>query len=153
MTIYAALKALHILGVVLWIGGVAFVTFILIPAIRRLDHIEDQYIFFEKIEHRFAWQARFTTLLTGASGFYLIHEMNVWERFKHLEFWWMHAMLLIWLLFTLMLFVLEPLFLHKYFKEQSKKNPKALMKRIQWLHLVLISLSLITVAGAMLAVH
>jgi hypothetical protein len=31
-------------------------------------------------------------------------------------------MTLIWLVFTLILFVLEPLFLHHWFHEQAKKN-------------------------------
>jgi uncharacterized membrane protein len=150
---FSIAKALHILGVVLWIGGVAFVTFILIPAIRRLDHLENQYDFFEKIEHRFAWQARFTTLLTGITGFYLTYELNAWSRFMSLEFWWMHAMVLVWLIFTLMLFVLEPLVLHKAFKEQSIKNPKTLMKKVYVLHLLLIGISLITILGAMIGTH
>lgn len=150
---YQVLKALHVLGVVLWIGGVAFVTFILIPAIRKLDNIENQYIFFEKIEHKFAWQARFTTLLTGITGFYLTYDLNLWFRFSMIQYWWMHAMVIVWFVFTLMLFVLEPLFLHKLFLKQAKEDPAGLMKRVQVLHIGLILISLITVMGAVYGSH
>ncbi|MHB1620904.1 MAG: hypothetical protein ACYCTY_13170 [Sulfuricella sp.] len=61
---FALVRALHVIGVVLWIGGVAMVTTVLLPATRQLKSAEEQVAFFEKIESRFAWQARFTTLLT-----------------------------------------------------------------------------------------
>ena len=153
MSTFSLVKALHILGVVLWIGGVAFVTLILIPSIRRLNHLENQYVFFEKIEHRFAWQARFTTLLTGITGFYMVEELDAWGRFLMMEFWWMHAMVIVWFIFTLMLFVLEPLFLHKQFIVLSKKEPQRLMQRVQFLHHLLLIISLITLLGAMLGTH
>jgi uncharacterized membrane protein len=149
---YQFIKALHVLGVVLWIGGVAFVTFILIPAIRKLD-IEDQYNFFEKVEHKFAWQARFTTLLTGLTGFYLTSKYDMWSRFLDIDYWWMHAMVLVWSLFTLMLFVLEPLFLHEYFRVKSKTDSLGLMRKVQVLHWGLITVSLITVFGAVYGSH
>ncbi|MFQ5508554.1 MAG: hypothetical protein ACE5FN_04360 [Leptospirillia bacterium] len=153
MTGYQIAKAVHVLGVVLWIGGVAFVTFILIPAIRRLDSGRNPYELFERIEYRFARQARFTTLATGISGFYMVWAWDLWPRFHTLEFWWMHAMVLVWVLFTLMLFVLEPLVLHKWFREQAKTNPAGLMQTVQRLHWVLITVSLITVTGAVLGSH
>ena len=63
-------RALHVLGVVLWIGGVAFVTTVLLPAVRRMRLPEERVQFFEAIEGRFAWQARVTTVLVGTTGFY-----------------------------------------------------------------------------------
>jgi len=51
-------RALHVLGVVLWIGGVAFVTTVLLPSVRRMKSPEERVAFFESIEGRFAWQAR-----------------------------------------------------------------------------------------------
>ena len=33
---------------------------------------------------------------------------DAWDRFRHAGYWWMHAMVLVWVVFTLMLFVLEP---------------------------------------------
>ena len=153
MNSYEIAKALHIIGVVLWIGGVAFVTFVLIPAIRRLDNVKNQYELFELVEHKFAWQARISTLITGISGFFLTWRLDIWHRFTHIEFWWMHAMVLIWLIFTLMLFIVEPLFLHKWFKAKSKIDPQGLMKRVHRMHVVLTVISLITVFAAMVGVH
>jgi uncharacterized membrane protein len=102
---------LHVLAVVVWIGGVSMVTTILLAAIRRSYPAAERFQVFHALEQRFATQARFTTVLAGASGFYMVWRLDAWDRFRFAEFWWMHAMVLTWLIFTLMLFVLEPLFL------------------------------------------
>jgi len=61
------------------------------------------------VERRFVWQARVATLLVAASGFYMVNRLDLWDRFRAIEFWWMHAMVLLWFIFTLILFVGEPL--------------------------------------------
>lgn len=146
-------RILHILGIVLWIGGVAMVTTILLPAVARLKTPAERIAFFEEIESRFATQAKFTTLLTGLSGFWLVSKLHVWERFTQAQFWWMHAMVAVWLLFTLMLFVFEPLFLHRWFLDSARKQPETTFKRIQRLHIFLLTISLITIAGAVAGSH
>lgn len=87
----ALARALHVIGVVLWIGGVAMVTMVLLPAVRKAKTAEDRVALFEELERRFAMQARVTTLVTGASGLYIVHRLGLWPRFAAAEFWWMHA--------------------------------------------------------------
>ncbi|ATE59672.1 hypothetical protein [Thauera sinica] len=146
-------RALHVLGVVLWIGGVAFVTTVLLPAVRRLKAPAERVDLFEAVEGRFAMQARGTTLLVGATGFYMTHAWNLWERFLDPAFWWMHAMVAVWALFTLMLFVAEPLFLHRWFRESARRDPERTFRRIVRLHVFLLSVSLLTVLGAVAGSH
>ena len=146
-------RALHVVGVVLWIGGVGFVTTVLLPAVRELKTPEERVQFFEAVERRFAWQARGTTLLTGLSGFYMTHQLGAWERFTDPAFWWMHAMTAIWLIFTIMLFVAEPLFLHRRFEARARRAPESTFRLVQRLHWVLLTLSLVTVAGALYGTH
>src|SRR5680860_1077195 len=78
-------RVLHILGVVLWIGGVAMVTTVLLPATKRMKTPVERVMFFETVERGFALQARITTLLTGLSGLYLVYKLNLWQRFLHIE--------------------------------------------------------------------
>ncbi len=146
-------RVLHVLAVVLWIGGVAMVTMVLIPAVRRFKSKREQVAFFEQIEGRFARQARVTTLLTGVTGFYMLYVMDGWDRLWHRSFWWLHAMIAVWLIFTLMLFVLEPLFLHHWFLKNAEKDPDGTMRLIQRLHWFLLSISLLTIAGAVAGSH
>ncbi len=153
MNLDALARALHVIGVVLWIGGVAFVTTVLLPAVRRMESPEKRVAFFEAVERRFAWQARITTLVTGAAGFYLVHAWDLWSRFRDPHFWWMHAMVLVWALFTLMLFVAEPLVLHRWFLESARRRPEATFARIERMHRVLLALSLLAVAAAVAGSH
>ena len=146
-------RALHVLGVVLWIGGVAFVTTVLLPSVRRMRSPEERVAFFEAIEGRFAWQARGTTLLVGATGFYLVHAWDLWDRFSGAGWWWMHAMVLVWAIFTVMLFVAEPLFLHRRFLESARRRPEETFRRIERMHWLLLTVSLVTVLGAVAGAH
>jgi uncharacterized membrane protein len=61
-------RALHVLSVVLWIGGVGFVTTVLLRSVRRLKAPHERIGFFDAVERRFAWQARIWTVLVGLTG-------------------------------------------------------------------------------------
>jgi len=146
-------RVLHVLGVVLWIGGVAMVTTVLLPAARRLISPEERVQFFERVEGRFARQVRWSVLITGLSGFYLVYALDAWDRFRHAAYWWMHAMVLLWTIFMLMLFVLEPLWLHQWFQQSAQRQPEETFALVQWLHWLLLVASLLTVAGAVAGSH
>lgn len=141
-------RVLHVLAVVLWIGGVGMVTTVLLPAIRQGVPPAQRFAAFHRLKSRFASQARFSTTLAGASGFYMAWRLDAWDRFRSTDFWWMHAMVFTWLVFTLMLFVAEPLFLERYIERKAATAPEATYRRVEWLHRVLLALSLLTVAGA-----
>jgi len=146
-------RAFHVMGVVLWIGGVAFVTMVLIPSLKNINDSSNKLELFEKLEGKFSFQAKLATLITGISGFYMVEVMNAWDRYQHLQFWWMHLMTLIWLIFTLVLFVLEPLFLHRWFHEQAVKDSVKTFSLIHLIHKILLSLSLLAVFGAVAGAH
>jgi len=146
-------RILHVLGVVLWIGGVAMVTTVLLPATERMKTPVERVMFFETVERGFALQARITTLVTGLSALYLVYQLDLWRRFAQIEFWWMHAMVLVWALFTLMLFVLEPLLLHRWLIERVARDPDSTFAWVVRLHWVLLVASLVTVAGAVAGSH
>lgn len=146
-------RVIHVLCVILWIGGVAMITTILLPVIATMPTAEKKIEFFDRIKKRFAAQARYTTLFTGLSGFYMVHILDAWSRFTELRYWWMHAMVIVWLLFMLLLYVLEPLVLHRQVKKQAQRDPKKILAMIQRTHWLLLSLSLITVIGATAGSH
>jgi uncharacterized membrane protein len=148
----AVARALHVLSVVLWIGGVAFVTTVLLPALRRRPP-EERLAAFDALERRFSLQARITTLVAGASGLYMIIRLDLWDRFHAAAFWWMHGMLLVWLLFTAMLFIAEPLFFHRWLAARARRAPAATFRFVEWLHRFLLALSLITILGAVAGSH
>ena len=146
-------RVLHVLGVVLWIGGAAFVTTVLIPALRRMRNGEERLRLFEAIEGRFAVQARVVTLVTGIAGFYMMQGLDAWGRYQDPSFWWVHLMTVVWFVFTLVLFVLEPLFLHRWFKDFAERDSDRAFRLLHRFHVVLLTLSLMAIAGAVAGVR
>jgi len=146
-------RALHVVSVVLWIGGVAFVTTVLLPAVRQLKTPHERIQQFDQIERRFAWQSRISTAVVGLTGFYMLHRFDMWDRFRYPAYWWIDAMVAVWLLFTVMLFVVEPLVLHRWLLPQSKSKPEVTFKAVEWLHRILLFVSLVTILGAVMGSH
>lgn len=146
-------RLIHVIAVILWIGGVAMVTTVIIHAVKRLKSKEEQIKTFEQIEGRFAIQAKITTLLTAITGFYMLYVLDAWDRYLDYRFWWIHAMTLVWILFTLVLYVLEPLILHKLFIKYAQRNPVKTFSFVHRFHWILLLLSLLTTAGAVAGSH
>ncbi|MFI4976032.1 MAG: hypothetical protein ACHP84_15940 [Caulobacterales bacterium] len=146
--------AVHVVAIVAWIGGVSFVTTVLMPAIRRAHDPSERLGVFLRYENAFAWQARISVAATGLSGLYLVWRLGAWERFTHAEFWWMHAMVLLWLIFAVMLFALEPLVLHRRLAASARtEDAGPAFARMERMHRVLLGLSLVTVFAAAGGAH
>ena len=146
-------RVVHVLAIIHWIGGLTMVTLVVLPGIIRSAPAADRMRLFETIEGRFAFQARASTLIAGASGFYMTHRLAAWDRFADPAFWWMYAMVLVWAIFIIVLFIAEPLFLHTWFHERATRDPDGTFRLVQRMHILLLTLSLITVAAGVLGAH
>jgi uncharacterized membrane protein len=141
-------RAFHVLALVIWIGGLAMATTVALPAVRRGDLGADWLKAFRAIEHRFVWQARMAVIIVGLTGLYMVARLDLWNRFHSVEFWWMHAMVCVWLLFSFILFVAEPFILHRYFHTWATAAPDVAFAWLHRAHWILLVLSLITIFGA-----
>ncbi|WP_417614250.1 hypothetical protein [Parasphingorhabdus sp.] len=144
-------RTIHVLAVLLWTGGVAFVTLVVMPMLKASAAPDSRLAQFHKIESGFAWQARIWVVIAGVSGFWMIWRGDMWSRFIHASYWWMHAMLAVWAIFALMLFVIEPLHLHRSMSESA--SPAQDFAKLVRMHQLLLALSLITVFGAVGGSH
>ena len=149
--LYTLARCIHVAAIVGWIGGVWFVTLVVMPAISRNEAPSTRLAAFHRIEQGFAPHARFLVLLAGASGFLMTHQADLWSRFTDPGYWWMHAMLALWTVFAVMLFVAEPLFLHRRMARSSK--PEVDFARMVTMHRLLSALALVTVLRAMGGAH
>jgi uncharacterized membrane protein len=143
--------AVHLLAVLWWIGGLAFVTLVLLPALRA-ELGDDPHQLLAAVEHRFAPQARLAILLTGASGGYLLWRTGSWHWLSLAQFWWLDAMVGYWLLFVAMLFVIEPLGLLQRLIFAGC-DPTTAWWRFHTLHAVLLGLAMIIIAVGAASSH
>jgi len=128
-------------------------TTVMLPAVRRGDLGDSRLHAFDAIERRFVWQARFAVIVVGLSGLYMLWRLDLWDRFQSATFWWMHAMVCLWLLFAFFLFVAEPFILQRYFRRWATAQPEAAFARLHRAHWVLLILSVVTILGAVAGSH
>ena len=141
-------RIVHVLSIVMWIGGVGFVTTVLFPSIRRSTAPDERLAAFVRFESTFSGQARVSVALAGVSGLYMTWRLDAWSRFASARFWWMDAMVGLWLLFALLLFIIEPFVLHRHFHRFAAAQPVMAFTWLGVAHWVLFVLSLITILGA-----
>jgi uncharacterized membrane protein len=146
-------RVFHVLAIVVWIGGVALVTTVIFPIMRRLDSNEQKVRLFQQIESRFRPQAGAAWLIVGVSGLYMVASLKAWDRFVSIHYWWMDAMVALWLLFGLMLFIIEPLVVGPRLVKELRSKPDKALARVEGLHWILLTLSLLVIAAVVAGVH
>ncbi len=144
----ALMRALHVLSIIHWIGGLSFVTLVVLP----LAAAEDRLSLFEIVERRFSSQVRLSVPIAGATGLWMAWRLDLWARFLDPSFWWLGAMAGLWLVFMAMLFVIEPL-LHTRFAARTHADPAATLRLIARAHCALLALAGLTAFGAVGGVH
>jgi uncharacterized membrane protein len=149
----ALARAIHVLALVHWIGGLAVVTTIVLPHARALPDAADAVAAFEAFERRFAFQVRISILLVGLSGVYMLTKLDAWDRFRYASFWWLDLMVAVWLLFALMVYVLEPLVLHRRFRGFALRDKNRALAAATRFHAVALTISGFAIIAGVLGAH
>jgi uncharacterized membrane protein len=147
---FSLARAIHVLALVHWIGGLSAVTTIVLPRARELPEAKDAIEAFEAFERRFAQQMRVSILLVGLSGLYMIMKLDGWDRFVHASFWWLDLMVVVWVLFALMVYILEPLVMHKRFHDFALREKHRAFALATRLHVVALCVSAVTIIAGVL---
>ena len=145
-------RALHVVFVAHWIGGGAFVTLVALPLARACGDAEKGWALFEAIENRFSAQVRVSIPLAGATGLWMAWRLDLWSLFGSVTYWWMDAMVLLWAVFMLIVFVVEPL-AQKRIAAMAAQDPAAMLVRLSRAHRVLLAAGIVTIFGAVAGVH
>jgi uncharacterized membrane protein len=150
---FVVARVLHVLAIVIWIGGIAAVTTVMFPAMRRMDSNERKVWLFEQVERSFRPQARIAWFIVGVTGIYMVAYLRAWERFVEPHYWWMSAMVGLWVLFGLMLFVIEPLIVGPRIRQNLAAEPRTALARMEILHWLLLGLSLAVIAAVVSGIY
>ncbi len=149
---YVAALIIHVISIIIWIGGVAFVTMITFPMIQRADNSLEQVFMFQGVEHRFSKIAKVTVILVGLSGLYLIYDKYGFN-FKDLGFgvW---IMIFVWALYASLLFGLEKIIFKKLFgKPSDNVDMKKVFALLQGFHWIVLALSFFAVGAGIWTAH
>lgn len=140
-------RALHVLFVTHWIGGVAFVTLIALPLARASEDAGQGWALFEAIEKRFSAQVKWSIPLAGATGLWMAWRLDLWAQFADPTFWWLDAMVLVWALFMALVFVVEPT-LRARLAAEAADHPEVVLQRLSRAHIILLTAAIVTILGA-----
>ena len=147
MSFFDWVRVVHVLAIILLIGGVSFVAIILLLPATTFESLEKRLRAFSLIERRFVWQARVMILLTGLSGLWMMHILGGWPWLIHAGHWWTHLMLFTWMIFAVLLFIVEP-FGRGRLKTLIQHDPEAAWRRLRTIHVAIWVMLLITVICA-----
>lgn len=149
MVLFTISLIIHVVFVVLWMGGVGFVTIVLFPMITRTQQPLERVLLFQRIEHRYARIARLYAVIVGITGFVNLYYMGGLKLLFTGYGWGITAMLLVWIMWMVLLFGLEPVVIRRLLKEAQVGNMDidTLFRRMNTFHWVLLSLSLLAVIG------
>ncbi len=146
------LTAIHVIGVVIWIGGVAFVTMIVFPMIMRMEGSIEKMIFFQGVEHRFASIAKISVGLVGVTGAWLLYLTGQWRILFTCAGIGPALMVIVW---TMYVFVLrfEARLFKLIFRKEAQRDTSKVFARLSAFHWVVLGLSLLAVAVGVWAGH
>ena len=85
--------------------------------------------------------------------YYMLYVFDAWDRFELLSFWWLHLMVAALVLFAVMVYVVEPLFLRRVFRELALRDKNWVFTIAIRLHAVALAVSAIAIGAGVLGAH
>jgi len=144
MELAPLLTAIHVVTILLWIGGVAFVTVIIFPLIQKMESSFEQVLMFQRIEHRFARHVRWYLAISGATGFWLLSTEHSFGYLLTREGLGSAIMLFAWV-FYLSVLTFEKSVFAKLFAKPGEFDAKKVFRGLGIFHWVILGLSLLAV--------
>ena len=145
--------ALHVIGVVIWIGGVAFVTIILLPMIHEMTDPMEKALLFQRVEHRFSKIVKVVIILVGVTGLLNLHQKGLYVILPTVEGIWLDLMIGVYLFYALLIFGLEKILFKKIFKDMKNLNADQIFYRMSAFHWVVLFLSLLAVGAGVIGTY
>ncbi|MBL8672046.1 MAG: hypothetical protein JNK11_15405 [Alphaproteobacteria bacterium] len=146
------IRGLHVLGVVLWFGGIGFVA-IALPGLARGRPVPEALQLFAALERRFVWAARGAVLLVGASGAWLAEQLALWPAFLDARTWWLAGMAALWAFFAVFLLVVEPLAFHRVIDGLARRRPVLALRALVAFHWTAFLIGALVILGSIAGVH
>jgi hypothetical protein len=78
--------------------------------------------------------------------------LDLWAGFADPALWWLGLMAAVWIVFMLIVFVVEPL-AHGRLDAEAQRDPRPVLRRLFRVHLVLLTAAAMTIIGAVAGTH
>lgn len=138
------LIAIHVITIILWIGGVAFVTINIFPILMRMEDSLEKVRYFQAVENRFARQARFYAFMAGLTGAVVLFMENGWSGILSKRGLGILFMLLAWLIYVLILTFERGIF-KVLFKDTQTQDVSKIFFKLNLFHWFILAVSFLAV--------
>ncbi len=146
------LTAIHVTIVVLWIGGVSFVTIVIFPMLVQMDDSLEKILMFQRIENVFAKQARYYAWTAGVTGFILLYMKGLHTMLFTRYTVGVSAMLVAWLFYTFVL-TFEKRIFRIVFRDPQKYDSAKVFRLLARFHWIILGVSLAAIFFGVWAGH
>ncbi len=140
------LLIIHVICVIVWIGGVSFVTTVIFPMMYRTEGSLEKALLFQGVEHRFAGMVKWLIGIVGVTGFGLLHAQYGFEVLTTGRGIGIVIMLFAWALYTTILLSERKIFA-RIFADPEKIDMNKALRMINAMHWALLTISFAGVAG------
>lgn len=150
--VFTVLLIVHVIGIIIWIGGVSFVTMVIFPMMYRTEGSLEKALLFQGVEHRFAGIVRWLIAVVGATGFYLLGAQYGFGILGQRRGIGILIMLFAWSFYTAVLLSERRIF-GRLFADPEKIDMNRALRTINAMHWVLLMISFTAVAGGIWFAH
>ncbi len=140
------LLIIHVICVIVWIGGVTFVTTVIFPMMYRTEGSLEKALLFQGVEHRFAAIVKWLIAITGATGLWILYGKYGFGILAQPRGAGIVIMLFAWAFYTTILLSERKIFA-RIFSDPEKIDMNRALKLINVMHWFLLVISYAAVAG------
>lgn len=146
------LLIIHVIGVIVWIGGVTFVTTVIFPMMYRTEGSLEKALLFQRVEHRFVAMVKWLIAIVGITGFIILFHKYGLGILAHLRGLGILTMLFAWSFYTTVLLSERKIFA-KIFADPEKIDMDKALRMINGMHWALLTVSYAAVAAGVWFAH
>ncbi len=139
------LLIIHVIAVIIWIGGVTFVTTVIFPMMYTTEGSLEKALLFQRVEHRFATIVRWLIALTGVTGLWILYAKYGFGILATSRGIGIVIMLFAWAFYATVL-LLERKIFARIFADPETIDMDQALRMINVLHWVLLLVSYAAVA-------
>ncbi len=140
------LLIVHVIGVIIWIGGVTFVTTVIFPMMEQTEGSLEKALLFQRVEHRFAGMVRWLLAIVGATGFWILFDAYGFGFLFQERGLGILIMIVAWAFYTGVLLSERKIF-GRIFADPGKIDMDRALKIINAMHWFLLAVSFTAVAA------
>jgi len=140
------LLIIHVICVIVWIGGVTFVTTVVFPMMYRTEGSLEKALLFQGVEHRFVAMVKWLIAIVGATGLYLLYAKYGFGILLNRQGIGIVIMVAAWAFYTTVLLSERKLFA-RIFADPEKIDMDKALRMINVMHWMLLTVSYSAVAA------